>query len=305
MTRSSAHRSPEREFGVSRRAQTTNSRSWLRYAFSKSIIIFRMAHAQLTQQEWDSYERDGFLKLGRLLDDVDLCALQQRIDDIMLARAPIDSSRLLMQLDSDSGKYEDAPEQTRGHKGATLNYRKIQDLEHDPLFLEYMQRPIFREICACVYGPETRISCFRAMFMNKPARKGTFLPWHQDRWSDLDRDPLITLWTALDPATRANGCVQFLPGTHKLGLINPEHNSGFVTREQADELLKKHKVVYLELEAGECALLHNWLLHSSDVNQTDIPRRAFSVCYMDAAARWRGEVDKFSVIFGDGALTVG
>ena len=49
--------------------------------------------------------------------------------------------------------------------------------------------------------------------------------------------------------------------------------------------------------AGECALLHNWLLHSSDVNHTDIPRRAFSVCYMDAQTRWRGAPDRFSVIF--------
>jgi phytanoyl-CoA hydroxylase len=256
----------------------------------------------LAPGEWDFYDKHGYLNLGRLLDHDDLRALQRRIDDIMLGRAPIDTSRLLMQLDSDSGKYEDAPEQTRGHKGATLNYRKIQDLEFDPLFLEYMQRPIFREICARVYGSDKRISCFRAMFMNKPAHKGTFLPWHQDRWSDLDRDPLITLWTALDPATKENGCVQILPGTHKLGLINPEHPSGFVTSEQANELLGKHEVVHLELNAGECALLHNWLLHSSDVNRTDISRRAFSVCYMDAATRWRGEADKFSVIFGEGAL---
>src|SRR4029077_18899225 len=174
----------------------------------------------------------------------DLGALQKRIDQIMLGTAPIDYSRVMMQLDTDTGRYEDAPEQSRGHKGSTLNYRKIQDLEHDALFLEYMRRPIFRDICARVYGAATEISCFRAMFMNKPAHKGTFLPWHQDRWSDLDRDPLITLWTALDPATKDNGCVQILPGTHKRGIINSSHGSGFVTRQQADDLLKAHKIEY-------------------------------------------------------------
>jgi hypothetical protein len=262
-----------------------------------------MAHAKsLSQEQWDFYDQHGYLKLGRLLDDRELGDLQRRIDDIMLGRAPIDTGRLLMQLDSDSGKYEDAPEQTRGHKGATLNYRKIQDLEHDRLFLAYMQRPIFGEICQRVYGPARDITCFRAMFMNKPARKGTFLPWHQDRWSDLDRDPLITLWTALDPATKANGCVQILPGTHKLGLINPSHPSGFVTPEQAEKLLASSSPIHLELAAGECVLLHNWLLHSSDVNRTDVPRRAFSVCYMDAATRWNSEAGKFAVIFGKGAL---
>jgi phytanoyl-CoA hydroxylase len=234
---------------------------------------------------WAQYERDGYLRLGKLLSDSDLAALQQRINDIMLGTAPVDYEKMLMQLDSADGKYENAGVQSRGHKGATLNYRKIQELEFDPLFRTFTERPIFRHICARVYGDDTPISCFRAMFMNKPAHHGTLLPWHQDRWTHLDRDPLITLWTALDPATVANGCVQIVPGSHKYGLINPEHPSGFITEAQAAEFAPEDKIVYLELEAGEVALLHNWLLHRSDTNSTDIPRRAYSVCYMDGRTK--------------------
>jgi ectoine hydroxylase-related dioxygenase (phytanoyl-CoA dioxygenase family) len=193
---------------------------------------------------------------------------------------------------------------TRGHKGPTLNYRKIQDLEHDPIFLAYMQRPIFREICSRVYGEATPITAYRAMFMNKPARKGTFLPWHQDRWPHLDRDPLITVWTALDPATSANGCMQVIPGSHTIGIVNPSHMSSFLTKEQAADVCARMPIEYLELEAGEVALLHNWLLHASDVNRTDIPRRAFSVCYMDARTR-SNNGETFSLIFGEGAMTPG
>ena len=80
--------------------------------------------------------------------------------------------------------------------------------------------------------------------LNKPARKGTFLPWHQDRWTSLDRDPLITLWTALDPATQANGCVQVVPASHKLGLINPSHGAGFLTKEQAATHATPDRIVY-------------------------------------------------------------
>jgi phytanoyl-CoA hydroxylase len=255
----------------------------------------------ITDEQWADYERDGFLKLGKLLSDDELRALQTHIDDIMLGRANVDYDRILMQLDSTTGKYGDAPPQTKGHKGATLAYRKIQDLEFDPLFLAYMQRPIFREICARTHGADTPIAAFRAMFMNKPAHQGTLLPWHQDRWSSLDRDPLVTLWTALDPATLANGCVQVIAGSHTGGLVNPEHPSGFVTEEQAQRLAPPEKVVYLELGAGDAVLLHNWLLHSSDVNGTDIPRRAFSVCYMDARTRDSNST-QYSLIFGPGAL---
>ena len=164
-----------------------------------------------------------------------------------------------------------------------------------------MQRDIFRELCGRAYGAATPIAAFRAMFMNKPAHKGTWLPWHQDRWTHLDRDPLITVWAALDPATIENGCVQVIPGSHRQGLINPSHPSGFLTPAQAEQHAPTAKVVHLELQPGEVALLHNYLLHASDVNKTDISRRAFSVCYMDArTVTSNGET--YSTIFGPGAL---
>ncbi|HEX8832617.1 MAG TPA: phytanoyl-CoA dioxygenase family protein [Abditibacteriaceae bacterium] len=244
-----------------------------------------MSESVISAQQWQQYEQDGFIRLGKVLSDDELKQLQQRINDIMLGTADTNYDGLLMQLDSKDGAYENAGEQSLGHKGATLDYRKIQNLESDELFLSFMQRPIFREICTHVYGAETPIAAFRAMFMNKPAHAGTLLPWHQDRWANLDRDPLITLWTALDPATVANGCVQIIRGSHRLGLINPSHYSGFVTEEQVREHAPDDKVEYLEMEPGEAVLMHNWLLHRSDTNNTDISRRAFSVCYMDAATR--------------------
>jgi ectoine hydroxylase-related dioxygenase (phytanoyl-CoA dioxygenase family) len=59
--------------------------------------------------------------------------------------------------------------------------------------------------------------------------------------------------------------------------------------------------VDLTLEAGEVALLHNWLMHRSDVNRSDISRRAFSVCYTDARTK-QGDGSTFPVIFGEDAL---
>jgi hypothetical protein len=260
-----------------------------------------MANA-MTDQQWQFYQDNGYVNLGKLLSDQDLDALRQRIDDIMLGKADVNYDKMLMQLDSKTGDYADAGTQSRGHKGPTLEYRKIQDLEFDPLYLQYMQRPIFQDICRRQYG-DTPIACFRAMFMNKPAHKGTYLPWHQDRWKFLDRDPLVTVWTALDPATVGNGCVQVIPGSHKKGLINPDHDSGFLTKDQAAEHCPTDKVVYLELKAGEVTLLHNWLLHCSDVNKTDISRRAFSVCYMDGKTKHHKGSEEYTTIFGPGALT--
>jgi hypothetical protein len=257
----------------------------------------------ITDAQWRQYETDGFLKLGSVLTPEDLSGLQNRIDDIMLGRAKIDYDGLLMQLDSTTGEYADAGVQSNGHKGATLGYRKIQNLEIDDLYGEFVNRELFAEICDRVYGVGHPISCFRAMFMNKPSHQGTKLPWHQDAWTDLDRQPLITVWTALDPATKANGCVEVIPGSHRQGLVNPEHPSGFLSDEQIAEQCRPELVEYLELAAGEAVLLHNWLLHSSDVNRTDISRRAFSVCYMDGNTQSKSGA-KFSSCFTSRHATV-
>jgi phytanoyl-CoA hydroxylase len=256
----------------------------------------------LTSAAWDEYEELVYLKLVKIDPDT-LQKLQQRIDDIMLGRASVAYDRMLMQLDSSTGAYEDAGEQSKGFKGATLDYRKIQDLEYDPLFLEYLQHPVFEDICRRVHGSDATVSVFRAMFMNKPANKGTFLPWHQDRWTSLDRDPQITVWTAIDPATRENGCVQIIPRSHRHGLINPTHPSGFLSKAQAAAICTEDRIIHMELEPGEVLLLHNYLLHASDVNRSSQSRRAFSVCYMDAATLERGEPIRYPVVFGDGALS--
>jgi hypothetical protein len=60
------------------------------------------------------------------------------------------------------------------------------------------------------------------------------LPWHQDRWAHLDRDPLLTVYTALDPATAATGCIHLIPKSHELGCLNPSHHSGFLTEAMAE-----------------------------------------------------------------------
>ena len=255
----------------------------------------------ITPAQWEFFDREGYVRLGQVASDSQLAAMQQRIDDIMLGTAPVDYSQMAMQLDREPGTGKPGP-QSRGHKGATLAYRKIQQLEFDPVFLEYMKSPIFEEICQRTYGVGAPVNCFRAMFMNKPAYEGTYLVWHQDRWTNLDRDPQITIYTALDPATVDNGCVHIIPRSHQT-LINSSHGSGFLTDEQIEEVAMKAEHLPLELSAGEVALLHNWTLHSSSTNQTEIPRRAFSICYMDGETQVKGG-GTYTRIFGQGALTL-
>ena len=255
---------------------------------------------RLSGEQAKFFWEEGYLHLGRTLDESQLRALQLRINEVMLGTADLDYDQTLMQLDPRTAHTEKLPPQTRGHKGSTLCYRKIEELEFDSLFLAYLQRPLFKAICAEVYGPEVPIACMRAMFMNKPAHHGSELAWHQDRWNRFDRNPLVTVWTALDQCSVHNGCLQIVPRSHR-SIINPDRDGGFITPEQREEVLATLKPLFLELEAGEAVLLHNHTLHTSATNNTAQSRRAFSVCYMEAATVVNNG-QTFPVVFGEGAL---
>jgi polysaccharide pyruvyl transferase WcaK-like protein len=258
----------------------------------------RSPAGSIGDEDWRQYTRDGYLRLGRIVNDDELAALQERVDSIMLGHVRLRS--LQTQLDT-GGAYDELPDPVSGLQASapTLAYRKVQGLEGDPLFLSLLRHDRFREICRWHYGPHAPVSIFRAMVMNKPARRGTHLPWHQDGgdvWK-LDRDPLVTTWVALDTAARENGCLQVIPGSHRLGLLSKQGST--ISAEHAERYCPEAAIAHLEVEAGEALLLHNWLLHRSGVNETASPRRAFTACYMDGRTLHTLTGDRSPILFGE------
>jgi hypothetical protein len=236
----------------------------------------------LTEQKWNDFERDGYLSLGRVLDEATVVELAARADD--LAAGSVINPHIQMQLDT-GGAYEALPDTVSSFNSGTSLFRKIQGLETDDLYAPLVNHPLFLEVCSRIYGAHAPISLFRAMIMNKPAGQGTLLPWHQDGgdvWA-LDRDPLVTVWVALDPATPANGCVEIIPGSHRLGLLSA--NGSTLSSDNVLRHCPEERVLPLALEAGHGVLMHNWLIHRSGINPTGQPRRAFTACYMDGRTR--------------------
>jgi len=244
-----------------------------------------------SDEELETFHEKGYVLLGKVASDEEIGNLCQRIDDIMLGKIQYDN--MLMQLCPSAGKPE-LSRQSKEFKGSSLKYRKIQDLDQDPLFLAYIRNPLFREVSKRIVGPQ--ISAYRTMFFNKPAEQGVPINWHQDGaggWG-LSIPPKITIWTALDATCIANGCLQIIPGSHKFKI--PEQGDLLSAEERAIHA-PDEKRLYLEMEKGEVALLHNWTLHRSETNTTNGPRRAFSVCYVDAATRQVNDGRAFSKVF--------
>ncbi len=246
--------------------------------------------------QWESYGRNGYLPLGPVVSGPQLEAMRRRVDDLALGN--VTNPNVQMQLDT-GGAYDELPDAVHRFDTGTSRYRKIQGLEADDLFSDLMRHPVFIEVCARQYGPHAPISTFRAMVMNKPAGQGTELPWHQDGgavWA-LDRDPLVTIWVALDVASPENGCMEIVPGSHRLGLLSWYGST--ISDEAAARHCTPASSIPLPVEAGHAVLLHNWLLHRSGLNASAVPRRAFTCCYLDGRTRNTLTGDLFPLTWGE------
>ncbi len=227
-----------------------------------------------------SYREHGYARLGAVCPEATRQALAARADDLMLGKVTYPG--LFFQLDGPSGRYEDLS-YGKGWQGPSLDYRKIEKLEKDPLYLAWIEAPVFEHVARALISGD--VVLYRALLMMKGERGGTVLPWHQDggkMWG-LDRDPVMQVWTALDDAPEGGGCIEVVPGSHKGGLASPL--GGLVPERAVAEAGADARALALPVRAGESLLLHNHVWHRSLVSRSGHARRALSVCYMSAETR--------------------
>ncbi len=243
-------------------------------------VLLPEASAVAARDVIASLRVEGFARVGRVIDEPLLAVLRERADQIMLGERTIPG--LFFQHDAASGRYEDLP-YGEGWVGPSRSYRKIEKLERDEAFRALIENALFERLVRAVLPGE--VTLYRAVLFNKAPKASSPLPWHQDggRFWGLDRDPEIQIWTALDDAPPHGGCLEVLPRSHLGGLATPL--GGVVPREHLDRERADARAVQLPARAGEVILIHNMLWHRSGPNEGDAPRRAFTVCYLDAATR--------------------
>ena len=136
-------------------------------------------------------------------------------------------------------------------------------------------------------------ACFRDevyVYHNKVALKYPGVvgfSFHQDYayWYDMGNlfPDMATVFVAVDPATRENGCLRFIEGSHKLGRINHVLRDGvsdsMVDPERLEQVRRIMPEVAVELEPGDVAIFHANTLHGSDDNRSGRSRIALLGCY--------------------------
>jgi ectoine hydroxylase len=132
---------------------------------------------------------------------------------------------------------------------------------------------------------EGEVYHYHSKMIMKDARVGGAWAWHQDYGYWYQNGVLFPLLTsafiAVDPATRQNGCMQVLKGSHHLGrvdhvLTGDQAGADMERVREAEKVLER---VYVEMNPGDVLFFHANLLHRSDQNHSDNPRWSMICCY--------------------------
>jgi ectoine hydroxylase-related dioxygenase (phytanoyl-CoA dioxygenase family) len=131
----------------------------------------------------------------------------------------------------------------------------------------------------------SEVYLYSAKMIMKNAREGGAWEWHQDYgyWYDYGClvPSMLSCLIAVDRATRENGCLQVLSGSHAMGRVNHDriNEQTMANPEHVEAAVARFPLVYLELDPGDAVFFHCNLLHRSDANRSDHRRWNFIASY--------------------------
>jgi len=126
---------------------------------------------------------------------------------------------------------------------------------------------------------------YHSKMIMKDPRVGGAWTWHQDYgyWyqNGLIQPLLSSVSIAVDGASKENGCLQVIPGSHHCGRIDHilTGDQAGADRERVDAILQRMPLMYCEMNPGDAIFFHANLLHRSDQNKSEFPRWSMICCY--------------------------
>ena len=220
---------------------------------------------RLSDEQVAFYHENGYLAGVRILDDRQIEILRGELGELVDPKHPghdlfyefhsnesIDSSKVLFHA---------------------LGAWRISPGFHDVLWAPAFTMAASQLLDGAVRFWHDQLFC-------KPAKHGGIVAWHQDYsyWTRTQPMAHLTCWIGLDDSTRDNGCVHYVPRSHRWPLLPITGLAGDMEAIRAaldDEQWRQFQnPVAIELKAGECSFHHPLMVHGSYANKTPQPRRA-------------------------------
>jgi len=223
---------------------------------------------RLSKEQVDFFNENGFLAGVKMLNAEQLEELRHELNDIMDIHHP--SHELFYEFHSNESS---DPQTILFH---ALGAWRITNGFHDVLW-----NPRFLMAASQLLGNKP-VRFWHDQLFYKPPKKGGVVAWHQDYsyWTRTKPVAHLTCWCGLDDSTVNNGCVQYVPGSQRWGLLDKPNLAGDllgIMDYLSEEQKKEFKPVPAEVKAGEAIFHHPLTLHGSGENKSDKPRRAFVI----------------------------
>lgn len=242
-------------------------------------LVSKLFRWPAAKDEWESYKlsddqvnffnANGYLAGIKMLDEEQINFLRNELTEIADLNHPAHS----LYYEFHSNESSD-PSTILFH---ALGAWRIGQGFHDVLW-----NPRFMVAASQLLG-SVPVRFWHDQLFWKPAKKGGVVAWHQDYsyWTRTKPVAHLTCWCGLDDATKENGCLQYIAGSHRWGLLPKPVIAGeiqgikdFLNEEQKKQF--EHPQ-YAEVKAGEAIFHHSLTLHGSGENKSDKPRRAFVI----------------------------
>lgn len=225
-----------------------------------------MSTSVLTPAQIQQFEHDGYLILKDQFpkSDVDRILTIARKDPILTGQAKTNKN------------FEGEGLGTR-----LVNRTKIED----DIYSAYVQSHR-------IVGPleqlfKSKTCHYYHLTMMKDTNTGGW-QWHQDygyHYKEFFYPNFISVMVALDPATKANGCLRVIKGSNHLGRLEhrPSGSQLIADPHRVDLALKHMDEVHCEMPPGSILLFHGNTLHASDPNLSTQSRWSFVFAYVAAS----------------------
>jgi ectoine hydroxylase-related dioxygenase (phytanoyl-CoA dioxygenase family) len=219
---------------------------------------------RLSDEQVEAFHRDGFLAGVQVLDDNQVEALCAELAGLMEPSHPLHER--FHEYHSNESRNPD-----------TVLFHALGAWRTGPAFHDVLWSPAFLVAASQLLDGAVRF--WHDQLFCKPAHHGGVVAWHQDYsyWTRTQPMAHLTCWMALDDSTRDNGCLYYVPGSHKWNLLPVTGLAGDMNEIMTvlnEEQRKAFRPVPVELKRGQCSFHHPLTVHGSYENRSERPRRA-------------------------------
>ena len=231
-------------------AQPASREEWEQYSLSKEQVEF--------------YREHGYVSGIRMLDDAQVPVLLGELSALTDSSHP--AHRLFYEYHSNESS---DPSKILFH---ALGAWRIARGFHDALWNPAFTVPASQLLDGAVRFWHDQLFC-------KPARHGGVVAWHQDYsyWTRTQPVAHLSCWIGLDDATRENGCLYYVPGSHRWNLLpitGLADDMDAIQTVLTEDQKREFKPVAIELKKGWASFHHPLMVHGSFENRTGRERRA-------------------------------